>query len=286
MRKTRAPRRRQRKGRKGTKAAKARKNEDTFSLTCRSSATSTPFQGGLVSNYVYIAAQLISTSASQSVLNNAEYRLFSTIYDQVRINRVKMTIKPKANVNDLARNQNDAFSNAGDGMYHTVIDRDSLPASNVNVFQKYSSYKKQSILKPLTRTYSVKYPDGVWLDCRNELSDQTLLARLGLLGGIFLYAEDIQEDAGEVFNEPWAFVEWEYHVVFRGKCCPLIAESAGTLTLLAPELLPAAVPTPLFNVRGDIRAPGNMIIDQEVDKGGGDKGLETVANVDPATFAP
>lgn len=286
-RKVMKPRRMRRKG--PSKRVKAAKNQDTFSLICRTTATSTPVQGGLVSNYVYIASQLINTSSGTSVLNNAEYKLFNTIYDQVRINKVVCKIKPKANLLSQDQAQNDNLNNVGDGIVHTVIDRNSIPAADSELFKKYSSYKKYSVLKPFTRSYSVKYPDSVWLDCRAEVTDTTLLRRLGLLGGVFIYAENLLEDLGELFNEPWASVEWEYHCVFRGKGSPTLTFAPdGTVSMTPPELLPAAVPSPLINVRGGTYETGetDMKAHYQTDQGGGDQGVDNFDGVNPVNFTP
>lgn len=276
--------------RKGpSKRAKARKNEDTFSLVCRSTATSVPVQGGSVANYVYIAAQLINPTSPNSVLNNAEYRLFNTIYDQVRINKVVLKITPKANFLSQDQAQNDALNVYGDGLVHHVVDRNSIPAANTDVFKKYSSYSKTSVLKPMTRSYSVKYPDGVWLDCRSETVDETLLRRLGLLGGVFVYAENLLEDYLEVFNEPWAGIEWEYHCVFRGKGVPqLTFDNDGTITMTPPELLPAAVPSTLADIRGGTYTTGgtDMVIAYQNDGGGGDMKVQLDEGVNPINFTP
>lgn len=40
---------------------------------------------------------------------------------------------------------------------------------------------------------------------------------LGLQGGVTIYAENILEDSGEVYNEPWASVLVEHNIVFQGK---------------------------------------------------------------------
>ena len=278
-----------RKTKKFTKRAKAAKNEDTFPLICRSKATAVPQQGALVANYVYLYGNLINVNAAQGVLSNAEYRLFSNLYDQVRINKVVMKVRPKATMLDQNNAQNDSLNTVGDGIVHTVIDRNSAASMNTEVFARYSSYKKFSVLKPFTRSYSVKYPDGIWLDCRDELSDMTLLQRLGALGGIFVYLENLLEDYAEFYNEPWAAVEWEYHCVFRGKNIASLTYGAdGTVTLKPPELLAAPVATTLIQIRGGSYETGetDMKVHYQTDLGGGDQGVEAFDGVNPVNFVP
>lgn len=275
--------------RKPTKRAKALKNEDTYSLICRSKATSIPIQGGLVSNYVYIFGKLIDVNAAIGVLNNAEYKLYSTMYDQVRINKLVLKVKPKPNVLDIVNNQNDSFNQVGDNMIHTVIDRNGEARMSTEVFARYSSYKKYSCEKDFTRSYSITYPDGVWLDCRYETLDTTLLQRLGALGGIFVYAENLLEDLGELYNEPWAAVEWEYHCVFRGKnIATLTFAENGTVSLSPPELMAAPVGSPLINVRGGTYETGatDMKVHYPTDGGGGDQIVEAFDGVNPVAFTP
>lgn len=275
--------------RKPTKRAKAMKNQDTFSLITRSRATLVPSQGALVSNYIYIFGKLIDNDAAIGVLKNAEYRVFQNLYDQVRINKVVLKVKPRANMLSLDQAQNDAFNNSGDNIIHTCIDRNSNPTQNVDVFQRYSSYKKYSVLKPFTRAYSITYPTGVWLDCRSELVDLTLLQRLGAFGGVFAYAENIIEDNLELFNEPWASVEWEYHCVFRGKSIPTVTFGAGgVMTITPPEELPAPVGSTLINVRGGTYGTGDtdMKVHYQSDQGDGDQGVDNFDAVNPVDFTP
>jgi len=275
--------------RKPTKRAKALKNQDTFSLTCRSKATAIPQQGGLVSNYVYIFGKLIDVNASIGVLNNAEYKLYSTMYDQVRINKLVLKVMPKATNLGEDQAQNDNFNLTGDNIIHTVIDRNSEARMNTEVFARYSSYKKYSAEKDFRRSYSITYPDGIWLDCRSETSDTTLLQRLGALGGIYVYAESLLEDVSELFNEPWASVEWEYHCVFRGKNISTLSfADDGTVSLSPPELLAAPVGSPLINVRGGTYETGqtDMKVHYQTDEGGGDQGTTNFDPVDPLNFTP
>jgi len=128
-----------------------------------------------------------------------------------------MKVTPKGNVLDQANAQNDTlFNNSGDGLVHTCIDRDGVAPSSTAVISRYPSYKKYDIKKPFTRSYSIRYPTGVWLDCQSP-STFSMKKELGLSGGITLYAEDILEDSGEVWNEPWAQVQVQYNIVFQGK---------------------------------------------------------------------
>ena len=196
----------------------AKRNMDTFALTCRASGTITPSQGVTVSNYVSWWVPLLSTATNVSVSNIAEFNLYRTMYDRVRINSVRINVVPKANVLDQRQAQNDALVNAsGDGLIHTVVDRDDQPPGSISRLMRYPSYKRFSVLRKFSRSYSVTYPKGIWLDCQDIYSDTTLLSRLGLTGGIYAYGESFLEDNGEVINEPWATVELVYNCVFEGK---------------------------------------------------------------------
>jgi len=199
---------------------KAKRNMDTFFLKARNEGTITPSQGLTVANYVYWAVDLDPTNGSSygmSHRNNAEFQLYKRMYDKYRINSVRVTVTPKANVLDAVVGQNDAlYTLSGSGVIHTVVDRDDRAPSNVAAMTRYPSYRKYSTLKKFSRSYAVKYPTGVWIDCQNP-EDFELRKGLGLLGGPTFYAENFVEDGGEVFNEPWAEVVVEYNIVFQGK---------------------------------------------------------------------
>jgi len=201
-----------------SKKAATKSNKDTYYLKAKVVAVVTPTQGTTVSNYISWWVQLASLSTNVAVTQNSDFKLYSSMYDQVRINSVKVTFTPKANMLDQRQAQNDALVNAsGDGLVHTCIDRDDQPPASVARITRYPSYRKHSVLKTFSRTYSVKYPSDIWLDAQNPFADTTLLTRLGLTGGIYLYAENLLEDNSEIVNEPWATCSIEYGCVFRGK---------------------------------------------------------------------
>jgi len=199
--------------------AKAKKNMDTYFLKCRNEFTAVPGQGTLVSNYLYLAYNLDPTAGggNSSFLGNAEFKLWALQYDKFRINSVKITVTPKANV--LAQNdaQGDGtFNVTGDGLVHTCIDRDGAAPSSKALISRYPSYRKYSVMKPFSRSYAVKYPTGIWCDCDNP-AGFSMAKELGLQGGITVYAEGLLEDNFEINNEPWATVVVEYNIVFQGK---------------------------------------------------------------------
>jgi len=208
-----------------TRKSKAKKNMDTFFLRARTQSTLIPLQGVSGSNYLYRHFALLSPTDPLGVTQIPEFNLYRVQYDKVRVNSVHVKITPKANVLDSYRAQNEtAFNVSGSGVYHTAIDRDNAAPSNVAAIQRYSSYKKYSLLKGMSRVYSIKYPANQWLDCSNVYGSNTALQLIGYLGGITVYAENLPEDVEEVINEPWAQVEVFYNCVFQGK-------TSGSLTV-------------------------------------------------------
>lgn len=199
--------------------AKAKKNMDTYFLKTKNTVTVTPSQGVAVSNYFYQAYTLDpgNTGGTALYLQNAEFLLWKLQYDKFRVNSVKITVVPKANVLDQATHGSDSVLNSsGDGLVHTAIDRDGLAPSSKAIITRYPSYRKYSVLKPFSRSYAIKYPTGIWADCDN-IGAFSMAKELGLTGGITLYAENILEENSEVFNEPWATITVEYSIVFQGK---------------------------------------------------------------------
>lgn len=196
---------------------KAKQNMDTFFLKTKTLLTLTPAQGVSVSNYIYGGFVMNPGAGTNFYTNNAEFNLYKLQYDKFRVNSVKLIVRPKANVLDQTNAQNDSnFTLTGDGMIHTCIDRDGLAPSSISVISRYPSYKKYRVDKPFSRSYAIKYPTGVWLDC-DDPATFSMSKELGLTGGITIYAEDLLEDSREVFNEPWAEVEVQYNIVFQGK---------------------------------------------------------------------
>lgn len=199
--------------------SKAKRNMDTFFLQVKNTGIITPTQGVAVSNYVYNAWSLDPTapSSGMSHLTNTEFILYQSMYDKYRINSVTVTVTPKANVFDAGQAQNDAaYTLTGDGMVHTCIDRDGIAPSNIYAISRYPSYRKFSALKKFSRKYAIRYPTGVWIDCQTP-GTFPAPKELGLTGGITIYAENLIEDKGELYNEPWAEVHVAYDIVFQGK---------------------------------------------------------------------
>lgn len=128
--------------------AKAKKNMDTFFFKSKVTAAIIPVQGTTVANYVYNAFTLDPTGPNAAYNNNAEFQLYRSMYDKFRVNSVRVTFTPKANVLDQANNNNDTSLNTtGDGMVHHVVDRDSVAPSNIARLTRYPSYRKTSVLK-------------------------------------------------------------------------------------------------------------------------------------------
>lgn len=211
---------RKRKGAKKTLRRKRLANKDVLNRVFTSSFNLTPAQGVSVANYVYWTQPIWNYANNVDVTRNTEFLLHAMQYDRWRINAIKMSVYPKANVMELATAQNDGSYNVvGDGRCHTVVDRDGNGPNNISQMQRYASYKSHSILKPFSRTYSVKYPADSWLDCQALKIAETFDMRnqIGLAGGITLYAENFLEDNYEAFNEPWANIEVKYFCSFQGK---------------------------------------------------------------------
>jgi len=243
-----------------SRAKKAKKNMDTFFFKSKVTATITPQQGALVANYIYNSFTLDPTGAAAAYMSNAEFSLYRGLYDKFRVNSVKVTFTPKANVLDQANNNNDTALNAtGDGKIHHCIDRDGLAPSSISRISRYPSYRKTSVLKPFTRIYSVKYPTGVWIDCDSP-STFSMSKELGLSGGVTIYAENILEDSGEVYNEPWASVLVEHNIVFQGKVSGVLSavyDQQDPTKLVGVSLGyttsdPNLAQSPLRNVRGTL----------------------------------
>lgn len=238
------------------KKVQASHNKDTFFLKAKMEAVLTPSQGVTVSNYLSWFPQLLNATSAYGIANNPEFQFWSKLYDQVRVNSMTIRVVPKANVLDQTNAQNDGtYRVTGDGLIHHVIDRDGAGPQNVSLLQRYSSYRKSSVLKPWTRSYGIKYPTDIWLDTSNIFEDESLLKRLGANGGIYVYAENILEDLGELLNEPYAAVYITYNCVFRGKTMGAMTfNEDGSVTLRSNDTLTRAPDTEPEVITGVIKA--------------------------------
>lgn len=239
--------------------AKAKRNMDTFFLKAKTVATITPSQGIATSNYVSQTFSLDPTGSTGSTyLNNAEFNLWRLQYDKFRVNSVKITVTPKANVLDQANAQNNnSFNLSGDGVVHTVIDRDGYAPQSTAIMSRYPSYRKYSVNKKFSRTYAVRYPTGIWCDCDTPANFR-MGKELGLTGGISIYAENILEDNLEILNQPWAEVVMEWNIVYQGKTSNSLSavyDEEGNLIGMTVNSVPEGnlvAATPLTNVRGTL----------------------------------
>lgn len=207
-----------------SKAKKARKGMDTFFQRCRTETTLVPTQGGFVSNYIYNYWSLVGQGAN-TLYDNAQFQQNAMIYDKYRVNRVRITVTPKANVLDAYLAQDDAnLTLTGSGVVHTCLDRDGAGPSSVSQMVQRASYRKYSLLKKFSRSYSIKYPTNTWFDCTGDRSgpnnQSQVVQTLGCNGGVTIYAENLLEDASEIINEPWAECVIEWDVVFQGRIPP------------------------------------------------------------------
>lgn len=245
------------------KKSQAKKNLDTQYLKVKTTCLLAPTQGVTVSNYISWFPQLIdpTNSSAIAVQKNPTFNLYCYMYDKVRVNKMMIRVKPKANVlaQDNAQNDQD-LTLVGDGRVHTVLDRNALPPASIPALSHYSSYKSYNVLKPFTKSYKVKYPTGVWIDTAKgtiDLSEQQVLKKLGCFGGIYLYAENFVEDVGELFNEPWAQVEIEYDCVFMGRTMNnLSLNEDGSLTI--KEFVNAYAPQSVVIPTGGVFNPGRL----------------------------
>lgn len=236
----------------------AAKNMDTFFLKAKTIVSAVPAQGITVSNYMYMAAQLLPGN----LLMNTEFQLYRLQYDKFRVNKVTMKVTPKANVLDALLAQSDANATvSGNGVIHTCIDRDGVAPSSIAAISRYPSYKKYSLLKPFSRSYSIRWPTGIWLDCQDPSASgsTSIFNTLGLGGSVTMYAENLIEDADEILNEPWAEVEFHWDVVFCGKTSASLSATFDedgnvvAMTLTPQETFTAYDLTPLHNVRGTVK---------------------------------
>lgn len=263
--------------------SKAKKNMDTFFLKAKTVFNVVPKQGVSVANFVYGVSPLLGSN----LLNNAEFNLYKLQYDKFRVNSVTAKWIPKANVLDQATAQSDASYNlTGDGAIHTCIDRDGAAPSSTAAISRYPSYKKMSLMKTWSRTYSIKYPQGVWLDCQDPIGATQVVATLGLAGSVTWYAENFIEDNYEVYNEPVAALEISWSIVFQGKTSASLTfatDDSGLVigVTMTPFQLGTTLPlSPLLNVRGSIA--DTRLVDETNDVPIDDQGQPIVIPIVPA----
>jgi len=246
---------------------KAKLNMDTFFLRAKTTAvvvpTTPPAGNPNIQNYVAIYATLdpANLASSVSYLGNAEFNYNRLQYDQFRVNRVRVTCVPKAQFLSLVDTQgsaNGVLNLAGDGMVHTCIDRDSQCQSSIGIISRYPSYKKFSILKKWSRSYNIKYPNGIWI---NTQTPSSFSARddLGLRGGVTAYCENVLETQGKTVNTPLYDILYEWDIVFRGKVSNNMTasfdESGNVISMTltkADEDAPILPPSSLSNIRGTV----------------------------------
>ena len=245
-----------------SKARALKANKDTFNTKVISEFVAIPGQGGLVANYYYWTQPMWNNANQVDITKNSMFLFYCMQYDRWRINSITIKCKPKANVMDATLAQQDGNYNlVGDGLVHTVIDRDGNAPQNVSALSRYSSYKAFSVLKPWSRTMSVKYPKDTWLDCQKlQTNDNAFDLRnnIGLAGTITVYAENFIEDNYEIFNEPWATFIVEYNVSFQGRTGSAVAVSVdedGNPTQIVLKPHPVEVDKPVCapkNVKGTL----------------------------------
>lgn len=234
----------------------AKSNKDTMAITCRNEATMLPVQGTTVANYIYTTIPLFAQDSGVGFYKNAQFQLYRKLYDQYRVNSVTVKVVPKANMLAQDSAQRDSELNtSGDGVIHSVIDRDGPAAMNVQTLVRYPSYRKHPVMKPFTRKYSIKYPTEVWLTTNEPYPDNlAIIKQIGGLGGIYIYGENLLEDKLEVFNEPFASIEIVFGIVFRGRISTGFGydPETDTITLAPASATPLPTESQLVNLKGTI----------------------------------
>lgn len=233
-----------------------KKNMDTYFLRVKNLSTLTPTQGITVSNYIYQGFTLSTATGISDFTKNADFVLYQKLYDRFRINRMTVKMIPKANMLDITLGQANNITQVGDMVLHSVVDRDGIAPSSIATMSRYPSYRQQSVLKPFKRSYAVKYPRGQWLDCQNVPASGDRLQDIGLYGTITVYAENLPEPSGDVFNDPIYAVEVSYDIVFQGRTngkLSAITDIVGNVIgvdVRGPEQIPTLAQSPKTNVRG------------------------------------
>lgn len=234
------------------------KNLDTHYVKCTTSLSCNPSQGITVSNYYYQSFLLTAQSGQTFYANNADFMLYKQLYDRYRINRIRVKYTPKANVLDSTLVQAANLTMTGDGMFHTAIDRDGSAPSSIAGLTRYSSYKAYSLHKKWMRSFAVKYPSSVWLDCNDPSGSQSRILDIGLGGGVTVYAENVPEIQGQVSMAPIGDFDLEFDIVFQGKISTKltgILDQVGNVVGVAIEgsnPVPNFPPSARTNVRGTI----------------------------------
>lgn len=249
----------------------AKSNQDTWSYKLVDEFRATPINTGNAlparQNYLQFSQPLAYADASiNSVYQFPEFQLLKNQYDRVRINSVTIQWIPRANLASIVDqfNVSSAYPQTGDMAFHTCIDRDGRTPSTIPQIQRYSSYKKFSILRGWTRTYKMTYPKSYWVNCQGPNSDASTLQSLGGLGYLGAYAEDlpyglVQSPGG---NIPLGTFKVTYNVVFQGKVMTGITiNDDGSVTVLGHEQALVLPPTPLS--RMDISAVGTEVPNDE-----------------------
>lgn len=259
-RKPKAQRKRSRKGKKVD-------NTEVVRHTIKVTSAITPAQGVAVSNYinVFISPHPGSGNSNMTVplVYSPEYGLYCNMYDQLRVHSVTIKVIPRATQAEAVFMAVESEGAApavtlGKNVFYSVEDRDGPPPGNIGTYKKYSSVKTHSCVKPMSRTYRVKY-DGPnsWIDCQNRDSFSQIVSSLGLTGGVCLYGESFMENKNQIMNSVWADLEVTYQLSFRGKALVSVAlNDDGTITVSQTTLTSEAIQ--VFSSNDDIPSFGSV----------------------------
>lgn len=246
-------------------------NEEIVKHTIKVSSSITPAQGVTVSNYVCMFVSPNSGIGQNNMTMplgySPEYLLYCQMYDQLRVHSVTMKVIPRATQTEsvfLAVESEGAAPavTVGKNVFYTVEDRDGVAAASIATLKKYSSVKTHSCVKPMSRTYRVKY-DGpnTWLDCQNRDVLNQITQTLGLQGGITLYGESFMENKNQILNSVWADLEVTYQLSFRGKALVGIAVGEDGSVTLSQKPLGSLEALQVFHSTDSIDHFGSVDVD-------------------------
>lgn len=250
----------------------ARKNENNVDMhryNVQLSGSWTPTQGVTVSNFLYTywsPSPATLTYQSNPIANSPEFALYCNMYDQFKVNGVRVKLIPRVKTLEsaaLATAEGAGTITMGKGVIYSVEDRDGIAPSNIAALKRYASVKTHSIYKTATRTYWIDKTKSNWLDCQGLTLLPDIQKAVGYNGGITFYGESLPEVKNTLFNEPWYDLEVTYMCVFRGKATVKITQ-VGTQVTLNPTVnnretpVAAATVSELISV-GAIDPSGNRI---------------------------
>lgn len=187
-----------------------------FTRLIKAQCTSAPVQGISVSNFIYnYWSPRTDGGGLLPITNSTEFRMLALMYDRFRIHSVSVRYTPRANMLSMY-DAVDGSLNNGSGMVYVAQLRAGQGPSHPSQMKRIKGCRVYSVLKPFTSTYKLKYPKGVWLDCKdpNQSNQQGIVESIGQQGGITIYGENFPEPAGSVTNNAFYDCEITYKLSF------------------------------------------------------------------------